>query len=297
MIIKTAVRKGFIFFLAAVFAFSCVSIVAASQSVSAATKLTFPSPTGYVNDFEGILNNDEALEQKLKKLEEETTVEVAIVTTPDFQDTYIEDYAVQLFEAWKIGKSDKDNGLLIIVSKKMREARLEVGYGLEGTLPDSLTKRIQEEYMIPSFKEDDYSSGVDKGVDVVIGLIKEDPTVVSELNDTGSISSFSIEIIMFILFFMASIMGSTKSWWLGGILGLIAGIILGASYFQPMGWLILPLPMALLGLGIDFLLSKTGLVTFSGRSGGFWGGSGSSGGGFGGFGGGSSGGGGSSSSW
>src|SRR5690606_7879124 len=128
-------------------------------------QLTFPAYDGYVNDFENILNNDEALEAKLTQLEKDTTAEVVVVTVPDFQGSYLEEYAVKLFEEWKIGKEDVDNGLLILVSANERKSRIEVGYGLEGTLPDALTGRIQDEYMIPSFTQGDYSGGVEKGVD------------------------------------------------------------------------------------------------------------------------------------
>jgi uncharacterized protein len=278
-----------------------------SSKIYSANSLNFPQYKGYVNDYENILNNDAELEQKLANFEKETTIEIAVITISDFQGTTIDDYAVKLLANWKIGKKDKDNGLLIVISKTQRQSRFEVGYGLEGTLPDALTGRIQDDYMIPNFKNEDYSKGVNDGLDATISYLKNDPSLlpsaISSTNTTKSESStssfldnFAVGAIFLILFIMAE----TKSWWLGGIVGFLAGIFIGAVYLQPWGWLILPIPFALLGLILDFLLSRTPLgwiFLFFGRDGGSGGiGSSSSGGGMS-FGGGSSGGGGSSRSW
>lgn len=257
-------------------------------------QLTFPQYEGFVNDFENILSNDEILEAKLAQLEKDTTAEVVVVTIDSFQETTIEDYAVKLFEAWKIGKEDVDNGLLILISSEQRQSRIEVGYGLEGTLPDALTGRIQDEYMIPSFQEGDYSKGIESGVDVISGLIREDPTVISQLQqkDNG-ISDEAVSIFIMIFFFAVYIMGVSKSWWLGGVLGFIAG----AYFAYVTAFWLLPFITAPFGLFLDYILSRTtigqAIVHSTFRGGGR---SGSSGGGFS-FGGGSSGGGGSSRSW
>lgn len=261
--------------------------------IVAYAQIQFPQYTGYVNDFENILNNDEVLNQKLIELEKETTVEVAIVTVPDFSGTTLEDFAVKLFENWKIGKADIDNGLLILVSSAQRQARIEVGYGLEGTLPDSLAGRVQDEYMIPAFREGDYSKGVSDSVDVLIGIIKEDPTVISSLKSTEKSNKNIPEVILMAIFFGIYLMAASKSWWLGGVLGFIIGTYFAFSD----GIFLLPFITTPIGLLIDFILSKTplGHVVMStlhhSNSSGSSGGGGIS------FGGGSSGGGGSSRSW
>lgn len=254
-------------------------------------QIQFPQYTGYVNDFENILNNDEVLNQKLVDLEKETTVEIAVVTVSDFSGTTLDDYAVKLFENWKIGKEDIDNGLLIVISSAQRQARIEVGYGLEGTIPDSLSGRIQDEYMIPAFKENDYSKGVNDSLDALIGVIKQDPTVISALTQKESNVDIP-EVIGIILFFGFYIMAASRSWWLGGVLGFIIGTYFAFSE----GIYLLPIITTPLGLLIDFILSKTplGHLVMAGMH--HSSSSGSSGGGMS-FGGGSSGGGGSSRSW
>jgi uncharacterized protein len=274
------------------------------KATNAASDLSFPRYSGYVNDFENILNNDAELEATISTFEKESSIEVAIVTVSDFQGTTIEDYAVKLFSKWGIGKKDSDNGLLIIVSKNSRQSRFEVGYGLEGTLPDALTGRIQDHYMIPYFQKDDYSEGVKQGLDATIKILNGDKSIASNLETVNTsqeeIDKFSsfMESAVIPMLIIIYIMAMTKSWWLGGVVGFIGGIIIGAMYFQPWGWLIFPIPAALLGLLLDFILSNTfigELLFIIARSGGF-----SSRGGSGGgisFGGGSSGGGGSSRSW
>lgn len=254
-------------------------------------QLALPDYKGYVNDFENILTNDAQLEETLSNFEKETSVEIAVVTVADFGGTTIDDYAVKLFEKWKIGKADKDNGLLVIVSSTQRQSRFEVGYGLEGTLPDSLTGRIQDFFMIPYFKNNDYSKGVEEGINSTIGVIKNDPTVISSL-EQKTVKAPSDAILIFFVF-LFYIMAGTKSWWFGGVLGFGIGMYFAVKN----GIYLLPFITTPLGLFIDFILSKTPFGRFIiansiGRS---LGGS-SSGGGMS-FGGGSSGGGGSSRSW
>jgi uncharacterized protein len=275
------------------------------QPVFAATSL--PEHNGYINDFEGILNNKTELEAKVYALEQESSIEIAIVTVADFSDTTLEDYAVKLFEKWGIGKKKTDNGLLIIVSSKQRQSRIEVGYGLEGTLPDALTGRIQDEFMIPAFKNNDYSKGIADGLDQIIAIIKKDPTALKPEDayvyaGTTEESSGVAEWLVTIVFFGIYIMALTKSWWFGGLLGFFVGLVWA---FSTGVWLLPPI-LTGLGLLLDFLLSKTPVgqalltvskyaVLSSGGSRSSGGGGGSS---FGGsFGGGSSGGGGSSRSW
>lgn len=258
-------------------------------------QFNFPKYEGYVNDFENILDNDEALEQLLTQFEKDTSVEIVIVTTPDFQGSTIEDYSSKLFEAWGIGKKDVDNGLLIVVSSSQKQSRFEVGYGLEGILPDSLTGRIQDEYMIPYFKEGNYSKGISEGVLATIGIVQKDPSVISKLNTTNDYKNISVDSIAFIILFIIYVMAATKSWWLGGIIGFVVGV-----YFAFRNNIFyIPIITTPIGLLFDFLISRSAIGRFLIRSAissvGFTshrsGGSGIT------YGGGSSGGGGSSRSW
>jgi uncharacterized protein len=275
------------------------------SNVIAQSNIKFPQYTGYVNDYEGIIENDAELEAKLQKFEKESTVEIVVATVSDFQGTTIDDYAVKLFQKWEIGKEGKDNGILVLISKQQKGSRIEVGYGLEGTLPDALTGRIQDGRMIPDFKNDKYSEGISKGVETIIAIIKDDQSAYTDTNRTienqDEDSNVNIlEGLLIAAFFFFYIMAATKSWWLGGVVSFVIGIIVGVIWFPSWGWYILPVPFALVGFMIDFVLSRTfigeilvsilHLVGFNSR------GNGGSGGGIS-FGGGSSGGGGSSRGW
>lgn len=122
-----------------------------------------PSPMdNYVNDFAGVLSSQ--TERKVRslgqELENKTGAEVTVVIIDSLGGIPVEDYSNQLFREWGIGQKGKDNGVLLLIALNDRKSRIEVGYGLEGRLPDGKTGRIQDEYLIPFLKENDYDSGV-----------------------------------------------------------------------------------------------------------------------------------------
>src|SRR5690606_1607435 len=135
--------------------FLIISLILLVPIVSAQT---FPKPGGYVNDFAKLYSDSykQQLEKRLQTFEASTSAEVVIVTVNDLQDTTIDDYAVRLFEDWKIGKDKKDNGLLYLIAKEEREVRIEVGYGLESVVTDARAGRIIRDEVIPAFKDGDY---------------------------------------------------------------------------------------------------------------------------------------------
>ena len=108
------------------------------------------APTGYVNDYANVLSTDTktSLEQELKAFAT-TSSEVAVVTVPDMGGDYVEHYALSVAEKWGVGGKEKDNGVLLFLSIEERAVRIEVGYGLEGALPDSVANRIIQNEMIP----------------------------------------------------------------------------------------------------------------------------------------------------
>ncbi|OGQ04235.1 MAG: hypothetical protein A2W61_02860 [Deltaproteobacteria bacterium RIFCSPLOWO2_01_44_7] len=128
-----------------------------------------PSPQGYVNDFASILNQDtkRTLENLASRLEKETSIELAIITVPSLEGETVEDYAVKLFETWKIGKKERDNGLLFLVAPNERKARIEVGYGLEGILNDAKATRFLRDYFVPQAKANNIPAGI---IDTVTAL-------------------------------------------------------------------------------------------------------------------------------
>jgi uncharacterized protein len=143
-----------------------------------------PQPRGYVNDFAGILNSSDirTMESIISAVEEKTGAEIAVVTVETVEPYgSLEQYSVELAHTWGIGKEDEDNGVLLILAMKEREVRLEVGYGLEGAIPDGLAGEILDTSVIPAFRQGDYGRGFTKGVKAVAGIIAEEYNV--ELGD------------------------------------------------------------------------------------------------------------------
>jgi uncharacterized protein len=142
----------------------------------------FPAPVGRVNDFARLLRAEDpqALEELLGGLERDTSAEIAVVTVRSLEGRSVEEYANRLFSEWGIGKKDRDNGVLILVARDEREMRIEVGYGLEGVLPDGLAGAIIRETFVPHFQAGDYPTGIREGAARVVDIVRRNETVTSE---------------------------------------------------------------------------------------------------------------------
>jgi uncharacterized protein len=108
----------------------------------------------------------------LKAHEEATTNQIAVLTVPTIAPESIEDYAVRAFKAWRLGQAGKDNGVLLVIVPRDRKLRIEVGYGLEGTLTDALAARIIRDVITPPFKTGDFNAGVSEGVDAIVAVLE-----------------------------------------------------------------------------------------------------------------------------
>ena len=138
--------------------------------------LDFPTLSGRVVDEAGILDVSAraAFTQKLADLEAKSTYQLVVVTLRSLQGTSIEDFGVQLGRRWQIGQSGKNNGVLLIVVPSESRVRIEVGYGLEGTLTDAVTRLIIENGILPRFRVKDFSGGIGRGIDDIISVLTGD---------------------------------------------------------------------------------------------------------------------------
>lgn len=269
--------------------------------------IDFPEPMGYVNDFAGMLSSSfrERLEIDLQNFEKETTAEIAVVTIDSLEGGSIDEYAVRLFEQWGIGKKEKDNGLLILIAKEDRQMRIEVGYGLEPIITDGRAGKIIREEMRPAFREENYDQGVKLAVDQIKGyILSGEPPTETEVVQSKALGFLPwIVFGVILLIYFSSFLARSKRFWPGGIVGGVLGSILGLIIGTFLAFLLLALGLGLLGLLLDFILSRNyKKLKKAKKPTGFWrslGGfsSGGGGGGFGGFGGGSSGGGGAKGGW
>ena len=141
-----------------------------------ALALTFPTLSGRVVDEANILDEATraALTEKLAALEAKTTDQLVVVTLRSLQGTSIEDFGYQLGRHWKVGQQGKNNGALLIVVPSERKVRIEVGYGLEGTLTDAISRLIIENAILPRFRANDVPGGITRGVDDIISVLTGD---------------------------------------------------------------------------------------------------------------------------
>lgn len=137
----------------------------------------FPAHVGYLTDVTGVLDlqTRNAVEAKLRAFERETTIEFAVVIVTDMGGMDVKEYANKLFHEWGIGKKDKNNGVLLLWAREERKVRIEVGYGLEGVLPDGRAGQIIRESITPAFRQERWAAGVTGGVDAVIARLREQP--------------------------------------------------------------------------------------------------------------------------
>ncbi|MBI3513553.1 MAG: TPM domain-containing protein [Proteobacteria bacterium] len=148
-------------------AWVCLTVAGAAQTP------VFPALSGRVVDGAGLLGAADraSLTQTLAALEAKTTDQLVVVTLKSLQGRSIEEYGYQLGRHWQIGQKDKNNGALLIVAPAERAVRIEVGYGLEGTLTDAISRYIIETTILPRFKAGDYPDGIKRGVDDIVRVL------------------------------------------------------------------------------------------------------------------------------
>lgn len=161
-----------------------------------------PDPPRLVNDFAGLFSKDETtmLELKLRAYNDSTSTQIAIVTISDLDGYPVDDYTIKLGNKWGIGQKGKNNGILVLIAKQDRKAFIATGYGMEGALNDGKLGTILRQEMIPYFKQGDYFSGVNAGVDAMIAAAAGE--YVSDASDYNGENGSPWPFIIFILFFI-----------------------------------------------------------------------------------------------
>ena len=145
-------------------------------AIATAFAINFPSLTGRVVDQANIVEPETraVLAQKLADLEEKSGIQLVVATVTSLEGQDIEPYANELFRKWQLGEKNKNNGVLLLIAPNERRVRIEVGYGLEGTLTDALSKVIITNAMTPRFKAGNFSEGISRGVDDIITVLTTD---------------------------------------------------------------------------------------------------------------------------
>jgi uncharacterized protein len=259
----------------------------------AGAQVSVPELSSRVTDLTGTLTPDQAaaLENKLAAFEARKGSQIAVLLVPTTQPEDIAQFGIRVADAWKIGRKNIDDGVILIVAKDDRKLRLEVGYGLEGVIPDAIAKRVIAEIITPYFKTGDFAGGIEAGVDQLIRLIEGEPlpAPVRERGAQLDEGAFMFVLIGGLLagFVLSAIMGRVMGGLLAGLgSAAVITVLFGLSFLAVM-----------IGLMVFFIVGARGISGIGGGwpgrgGGGFGGGGGSWGGGGGGFGGG-----GSSGSW
>lgn len=252
-----------------------------------------PALNERVTDLTGTLSaaDKASLNASLAALEKDKGAQVAILMLPTTQPESIEQFGIRLADAWKIGRQGVNDGAIVIVAKDDRKMRIEVGYGLEGAIPDAIAKRIVAEQMAPRFKAGDFAGGLGASVEALAKAIRGEklpPPAPAETPNGDSADNFGFLLMVLLMAgVIRSMFGLIGSLAVSGLAGWLAWTL-----FASLG---IAGAAALLAFVFSFIrLGRGGWQSGGGFPGGF--GGGSSGGGFSG-GGGSFGGGGASGNW
>ncbi len=264
-----------------------------SVSLSIA-EVAVPALKSRVTDLTGTLaaNDVVQLEQKLAAFESRKGSQIAVLIVSTTQPETIEQYSIRVAEAWKLGRKGIDDGALLLIAKQDRTVRIEVGYGLEGVLPDALAKRIVDEVIVPELRQGNFVSGIDAGIGQMMSVVQGEPLPPPQARRGEHASSGNAVMNNIIPFFImlivvAKVLQSFFGRFIGaGILSALAGLL---------GWLVfssivIGIIAAIFAFFVSLFGGPGGGVYRGGRGG--WPGGGMGGIGGGGFGGGGFGGGG-----
>jgi len=276
-------------------------LISASSALFAAVataQVAVPALKERVTDLTGTLSAEQrsALEQTLAEFEKRKGTQIAVLIVPTVKPEPVQAFAVRVQESWKLGRKGVDDGVLIAIAKADRAAHIEVGYGLEGALPDAIAKRIGEEEMVPRFRQGDFYGGIRSALDRVMRVIEGEPLPPPRRSRPSGGMEGLVPLLFFVLVF-GGILRAILGRFLGGA---AAGGIAGVAAWVLTGTLALALIAGLLGF-VAILMGggmRRGYYGggWSSRGGGWGGGGFGGGGGFRG-GGGLSGGGGASIRW
>lgn len=213
----------------------CLIIFSATGAVAADVQ-TIPALTSSVTDTTNTLSATEqqALAQKLSTFAQEKGSQIAVLIVPTTQPEDIAQYSLRVAEAWKIGREKEDDGVIILLAKNDRKMRIEVGYGLEGAIPDAIAKRVVSDVMAPSFRQGDFAGGLNAAVDQLMALITGEALPAPPKKQAGASSFFDyLPMLMFGAIFSGMVLqglfgkffGSALN---GGALGMLVWFLGGA---------------------------------------------------------------------
>lgn len=235
------------------FSFSAIILslimLSSTQAIAADFK-EIPALSSPVTDVTNTLSSAEqqALAQKLSAFAQEKGSQIAVLIVPTTQPEDIAQYSLRVAEAWQIGRDKQDDGVVILLAKNDRKMRIEVGYGLEGAIPDAIAKRIVSDVMAPYFRQGDFAGGLNAAVDQLIALISGEALPAPAKKQAGASTFFDyLPLLMFGAIFSGMVLrglfgkffGSALNggalgvlvWFLGGALLTVILVVVAAFIF------------------------------------------------------------------
>jgi uncharacterized protein len=241
----------------------------APTTLSLALALDVPPLRGRINDYAGLIPADraQALEERLGRFEAETGHQIAVLTIPSLKGDSLEDFSIRVAESWKIGKKGFDNGAILLIARDDRKLRIEVGYGLEGVMPDAIASRIIREVITPRFRSGDFAGGIEAGVDAILKITKGEALPERARPAPGPTASQggSLITILMITAMLALFIGMTRRKLFGGAVGGAAsGLVTSLFASGGLGFVLLP------ALIVGALLGAIGAAVGTGSAGNQW---------------------------
>jgi uncharacterized protein len=222
------------------------ALLAAFAFITLAAAYSFPPLTGRVVDQANVIPPAVAskLTAKLAALESQSGIQLVVATVKSLEGDEIEPYANALFRAWGLGEKQKNNGVLLLIAPNEHRARIEVGYGLEGTLTDAISKIIITNAMAPRFKAGDFGGGIERGVDDIITVLTTDSSEWQKRPDLRVVSQDStlddlgpwIALAFFVLIFFLMTPPRERGNLLSFLLGMLMSSGRGGGYYRRGGW-------------------------------------------------------------
>ncbi len=266
--LKTGLQASIHVLCAMLLTASCLAFTQIAHAELAA----IPVLSARVTDLTQTLSQAEQaqLEQKLAAFEAKKGSQIALLIVPSTQPEDIAQYSIRTVEKWKIGREKVDDGVLVLIAKNDRKMRIEVGYGLEGAIPDLYAKRIISEVIGPKFKQGDFYGGLDAGIDKLIGLV--DGETLPEPSNAGFSGKGMMDMLPLLLFggmitglilrsIFGTFLGSAAN---GGLIGgavALLGVALGGAAI-----------LGVIAFFFTMMLGGRGINGYSGRTGGYGGG-------------------------
>jgi uncharacterized protein len=247
---------------------AAILLLAAVLPLRAEPLVAVPPLVSPVTDLTGTLTAEQAaaLDARLRAFEQDKGSQVAVLVVPTTQPEDVEQYAIRVAEAWKLGRKGADDGALLLVALQDRRVRIEVGYGLEGALPDATANRIIDEEIVPAFRRGDYYGGIAAGLDRVLRVIEGEPLPAPAVRSPAQGVPGLFQLLPF-LFVLALVGGSI----LRRLFGRVGGALTTGGIVGALTWLLVGILGLAVGAGVlAFIFALLGGLGGGGPGGGWY---------------------------